>query len=223
MPPRTAPAPTLQWEEAAWSERALLIGVDEVGRGPRAGPVVTAAVAFPAWAIPVPGVRDSKTLSARQRAELVPRIRSAALTLAVAAASVREIDRLNIRRATALAMQRAVARAVRTAAFRQRMLDTGATSYRVLIDGVAMPECGFAHEALVDGDALCYSVAAAGIVAKEIRDALMRRLAPRYPGFGWETNAGYGTAAHCGALASRGPTPHHRRSFAPLSQFTLEV
>ena len=105
--PDAGPLPSLKREQAAWSRRALLIGVDEVGRGPLAGPVVVAAVAFPPRIRRIPGVRDSKTLSGRQRAELVPRIRNAALAVHVAAASVREIDRLNIRRATALAMRRA--------------------------------------------------------------------------------------------------------------------
>ncbi len=221
MPSRATPVPTLLREKAAWSECALLVGVDEVGRGPLAGPVVAAAVAFPPGARRIRGVRDSKALTARQRAELLPRIRGTALTVAVAAASVREIDRLNIRRATALAMRRAVERAVGGAAFRHQLGEGG--PFRVLIDGQAMPECGFAHDALVDGDALCYSVAAAAIVAKEVRDTLMRRLARRYPGFGWETNSGYGTIEHCDALASLGPTPHHRRSFAPLAQFTLQL
>ncbi len=216
---RSLPGPTLLREEAAWTGRALLIGVDEVGRGPLAGPVVAAAVAFPPWAPPIRGVRDSKTLSGRQRAALVPDLLRTALAIAVGAASVREIDRLNIRRATALAMRRAVSRLVNGPRFRQQTLDAGATGFRVLLDGLPMPECGFPHDALVDGDALCYSVAAAGVLAKEVRDHLMRRLALRHPGFGWETNVGYGTAAHCEALASRGPTPHHRRSFAPLSLF----
>jgi ribonuclease HII len=223
MPLRSTPGPTLLREEEAWTGRALLIGVDEVGRGPLAGPVVAAAIAFPPWAPPIRGVRDSKTLSALQRAALVPDLRRTALAIAVAAASVREIDRLNIRRATALAMQRAVARLVAGPRFRQQALDAGATSYRILLDGLPMPECGFPHDALVGGDAFCYSVAAAGVLAKELRDHLMRRLALRHPGFGWETNAGYGTAAHCQALASRGPTPHHRRSFSPVSQFPLET
>lgn len=220
---RSPPGPTLLQEEAAWTGRAVLIGVDEVGRGPLAGPVVAAAIAFPPWCPPIRGVRDSKTLSGRQRAALVPDLQRTALAIAVAAASVREIDRLNIRRATALAMHRAVARLVAGPRFRQQSLDSGATSYRILLDGLPMPECGFPHDALVDGDALCYSVAAAGVLAKEVRDHLMRRLALRHPGFGWETNVGYGTAAHCEALASRGPTPHHRRSFSPLSQFPFDI
>ncbi len=216
-----SPCPSLSREAALWAEAHLLIGVDEVGRGPLAGPVVAAAVAFPPFAVPVRGVRDSKTLSARQRGELLPRIRSTALAIGIAAASVREIDRLNIRRATALAMHRAVARLVAGPGFREGALRGGATSYRVFIDGLPMPECGFAHEALVDGDALCYSIAAAGIVAKEVRDGLMRRLALRYAGYGWERNAGYGTARHTEALASLGPTPHHRRSFSPVSQYPI--
>ena len=220
---RSDALPSLKREEAVWSGRALLIGVDEVGRGPLAGPVVAAAVAFPPFTTPVRGVRDSKTLSGRQRAELVPQIRESALVVSVAGASVREIDRLNIRRATALAMQRAVARAVAASGFRHRALQAGATSYQILIDGLPMPECGFVHDALIDGDALCYSVAAAGIIAKEVRDHLMRRLAPRYPAFGWENNAGYATAHHCDALAKDGPTPHHRRSFAPVTQCRLEL
>jgi ribonuclease HII len=216
-------APSLAREEDAWSVRALLIGVDEVGRGPLAGPVVAAAVAFPPYATPVRGVRDSKTLSARQRASLVPAIRSSAIAISVAAASVREIDRLNIRRATALAMRRAVARLVASAGFRDKALRGGATGFRVLLDGLPMPECGFEHQALVDGDALCYSIAAAGIVAKEIRDDLMRRLDRRHPGYGWDSNAGYGTARHTEALASLGPSPHHRRSFSPVAQYFIPL
>ncbi len=215
--------PTLARERKAWTASALLVGVDEVGRGPLAGPVVAAAVAFPAGARRIPGLRDSKTLSARQRALLVPQIRLTAITLAVGAASVREIDRFNIRRATALAMRRAVTRAVNAPGVRARALACGATDFRILLDGTPMPECGFAHEALVDGDNLCYTVAAAGILAKEVRDTLMRRLAARYPGFAWDSNAGYATDEHCRAIASQGPTPHHRRSFSPVSQISLPL
>jgi ribonuclease HII len=91
----------------------------------------------------------------------------------------------------------------------------------ILIDGLPLPEIGLAHDALVDGDALCYSIAAAGVLAKEVRDALMRRLATRYPSYGWETNVGYGTEAHCEALNRHGPTRHHRLSFAPVAQLSL--
>jgi ribonuclease HII len=215
------PRPNLKREEAAWSRRRLLIGVDEVGRGPLAGPVVAAAVVFPAWTVPVPGVRDSKTLSENQRAELLPGIKSSALIITVAAASVREVDRYNIRVATALAMRRAVARTCAAKIFKDGVRRSGATSYQVLIDGLAMHECGFKHEGLIDGDAICYSIAAAGIVAKQVRDELMHRLAVRYPGYGWEHNVGYGTSEHCDAIDSLGPTRHHRKTFGPVAQISL--
>jgi len=218
---RAGAIPTLAREHAAWSGRALLVGVDEVGRGPLAGPVVAAAVAFPPHTAPVPGVRDSKTLSPRQRAALAPGLWQAALAVSLGGASVREIDRFNIRRATALAMRRAVTRLVRSVAFRSGAARCGAAGWRILIDGLPMPECGFAHEALVEGDVHCYSIAVAGILAKETRDRLMRRLAARYPAYGWDSNAGYGTSHHCEAITEHGPTPHHRRSFAPIAQWPL--
>jgi ribonuclease HII len=125
---------------------------------------------------------------------------------------VTEIDRLNIRVATALAMRRAL----------NRLLPALApASVTILLDGLPMPELGHPHLALVDGDALCYSVAAAGIVAKTLRDGLMCRLARRYPGFSWHTNMGYGTAEHMAALSRQGPTRHHRRTFAPVTQLLL--
>ncbi len=215
--------PSLEREQAAWQQRALLIGVDEVGRGPLAGPVVATAIVFPPWTTALAGVRDSKTLREPQRAALLPQLRAEALGVSVAAASVREIDRLNIRVATALAMRRAVGRLVAGPAFRSAALRSGATSWRVLLDGLPFPECGFVHDALVDGDALCYTVAAAGIVAKQLRDGLMRNLARRRPGYGWETNAGYGTAQHCAALEQLGLTPHHRRSFGPVTQLAMSL
>jgi ribonuclease HII len=129
---------------------------------------------------------------------------------------VREIDRFNIRVATAIAMRRAIDRVL-------RRMGANASSHRVLLDGLPLPECGHLHEALVDGDALCYSIAAAGIVAKEVRDHLMRRLSRRYPGYGWDTNAGYATESHRQAIFTHGPTPHHRRSFSPVAQLDLRL
>ena len=207
-----APRPTLDRERAAWSAARLLCGVDEAGRGPLAGPVVAAAVVFPIDQDPPAGLRDSKTLSAKRRGELLPLIRAHALALGVGAASVREIDRLNIRVATALAMARAVRHAVRG------MRDS---AYLVLLDGLPMKELGHPHQAMVDGDAHCVTIAAAGIVAKETRDRLMRALARRYPSYGWGSNSGYGTAEHLAALKSAGATRHHRTSFGPVSQLTL--
>jgi ribonuclease HII len=205
--------PTLSREAAVWVEGRLLIGVDEAGRGPLAGPVVAAAVVFPAGAVRLTGLRDSKTLSAPQRETLAIAIRRAAFLLAVGAASVTEIDRLNIRVATALAMRRAVLRIL------PRF--PASPPPRLLIDGLPMPELGLPHDALVEGDSHCQSVSAAGIIAKTVRDRLMRLLALRHPGYAWESNKGYGSAGHLLALAERGPTAHHRRSFSPVNQLRV--
>ncbi len=208
--------PTLAREREAWAEAHLLVGVDEVGRGPLAGPVVAAAVVFPASCRSVPGVRDSKTLPIEARTRLALLIRRRALGVALGAASVREIDRLNIRVATALAMRRALVRLIR------RTLSDG-RPYRIIIDGLPLPEVGYTHRALVDGDALCMSIAAAGIVAKTVRDRLMHRLAARHPLYGWHTNVGYGTLAHQEGIRAHGPTRHHRLTFAPLAQLPLDL
>ncbi len=208
--------PSLKRERAAWAEELLLVGVDEAGRGPLAGPVVAAAVVFPSQCSAVRGLRDSKILPARVRLRLARLIRQRALGFAVGAASSREIDRLNIRVATALAMHRAIARLVT-----RGPLAGGAIPHRILIDGLPLPEIGFEHDALVDGDARCQSIAAAAILAKTVRDLLMQRLAPRYPGYGWDTNVGYGTEEHQLGLQVHGPTRHHRLTFAPLAQLTL--
>src|SRR4051794_41132774 len=144
--------PTLDREAVAWADSHLLVGVDEVGRGPLAGPVVAAAVVLRAGcaAEALAGVRDSKTLPAARRAALAARVREVALGIGLGAASVAEIDRINIRRATALAMRRALARLLRADALREHPV-------RILVDGFPCPELGWAHEALVDGDAHCLS------------------------------------------------------------------
>lgn len=195
-------------ERELWAQGLELVaGVDEAGRGPLAGPVVAAAVIFRPEDR-VPGVTDSKQLSAEVREELVVEIRRRALVIGVGAASCREVDHLNILRASHLAMQRAIAR-----------LDP--LPEHVLVDGLPVPVLGPGHTAIVDGDARSYTIACASIVAKTVRDRLMHRLAPRYPGYGWETNVGYGTPEHVAALADLGPTPHHRRSFVPV-QLSLD-
>ncbi|HEU4953036.1 MAG TPA: ribonuclease HII [Gemmatimonadales bacterium] len=211
MPPR----PTLRQERAAWAEERLLVGVDEAGRGPLAGPVVAAAVVFPVGCAAVRGLRDSKTLPATIRLKLADRIRQRALAFGVGAASSREIDRLNIRVATALAMHRAIAVLLRRTPLPQ--------PHRILIDGLPLPEIGYVHDALIDGDARCQSISAAAILAKTVRDLLMHRLARRYPVYKWETNVGYGTPEHQEALALEGPCRHHRHTFAPLAQLALPL
>ncbi len=204
------PRPSLKQEQLRWLSGSVLVGVDEAGRGPLAGPVVAAAVVFPPNVRRIVGLRDSKLLSARQRAQLLPRIRERALRISVAAASVREIDRFNIRVATALAMRRAIGKAL-----------PGLARWQVLVDGLPFPEIGYPHDALVDGDAWCASIAAAGVVAKQVRDELMTRLARRHPGYGWHTNMGYGTDEHHDAMRREGITCHHRMSFAPCAQLEL--
>jgi len=198
--------PTLERERALWAKGfERVAGLDEVGRGPIAGPVVAAAVVFRPGQAPLEGLRDSKVMTARARERLAGDIRRAALVFAIGGASVREIDRLNIRRATALAMRRALAA-------------LGAPPDYVLLDGHPLPDLGCDHEAVVGGDARCQTVSAAAVLAKCARDGLMTRLARRYPAFGWERNMGYATPEHLEILTRTGPTPHHRRSFAPLSQ-----
>ena len=138
-----------------------------------------------------------------------------ALGFGVGAASSREIDRLNIRVATALAMRRAIAVLLRRTPLPQ--------PHRILIDGLPLPEIGYVHDALIDGDARCQSISAAAILAKTVRDLLMHRLARRYPVYKWETNVGYGTPEHQEALALEGPCRHHRHTFAPLAQLALPL
>jgi ribonuclease HII len=199
----------LEYERGFWSRGVRWVaGVDEVGRGPLAGPVVACAVILPCE-VCVDGATDSKVLDRAVREELATEIRRRAAAVALGAASVREIDRLNILRATTLAMERALRR------LRLR-------PDHVVIDGLPVKGLGWEHEAVVDGDLLVHSVACASIVAKVVRDGLMRRLAARYPGFGWETNVGYGTAAHREGLECHGPTPHHRQTFLGL-QYELEI
>ncbi|HET9708136.1 MAG TPA: ribonuclease HII [Gemmatimonadales bacterium] len=203
--------PTFEREIALWNAgRSFVAGVDEAGRGPLAGPVVAAAVVFPAGMKPIRGLRDSKMLPATKRERLAVVVRARALGVGVGAASVREIDRLNIRRATILAMQRAL----------QRL---GLVPTEVLVDGVWLPELGRPHDAIVDGDALCQTIAAASVIAKTVRDRLMCLLAARYPVYAWEENKGYGTPEHLGALAVLGPTRHHRMSFEPVAQLSLAL
>ncbi|HYM31085.1 MAG TPA: ribonuclease HII [Candidatus Cybelea sp.] len=179
----------------------VVCGIDEVGRGPLAGPVVAAAVILDPARVPS-GINDSKALPKAKREILEIEIRANA-RVALGSASVEEIDRLNILWASMLAMRRAFD-------------GLGQTADHALIDGNRAPELPCAAHPLVDGDARCLSIAAASIVAKVARDRLMAELALAHPEYGWERNAGYGTAEHLAALARLGPTPHHRTSFAPV-------
>jgi ribonuclease HII len=200
--------PNLRHERPLWrAGLERIVGVDEVGVAPTCGAVVAAAVIIRPNGHRIPGVRDSKTLSAAQRERLAPLIRARAVAVAVGAASVREIDRLNIYHATHLAMRRAVARL--------------GDHDHVLVDGLRI--AGFeAHvgpyTAIVDGDARCYSIACASVVAKVVRDRMMALLAARYPGYGWERNQGYATLEHRRAIRRLGLTPFHRRSFLALQR-----
>ena len=195
--------PDDSFERAALARGFLRIaGVDEVGRGPLAGPVTAAAVVLDLANLPQ-GLNDSKKLTAKARDALTRAIHAQA-HVSVAHASVAEIDEINILRASHLAMMRAVA-----------ALDP-APDY-VLIDGNMVPAgLTIAHETIVKGDARSVSVAAASIVAKTCRDAIMVDLAQQHPGYGWETNAGYPSKRHISALSEIGVTPHHRRSFKPV-------
>ncbi len=188
--------------EALLQGYARIAGVDEVGRGPLAGPVTAAAVILDPAAIPA-GLNDSKKLTARKR-EALAEILHAQAQVAIAHASVAEIDEINILRASHLAMQRAVA-----------ALDP-APDY-LLIDGNLIPRgLNIPALAVVKGDARSVSISAASIVAKTCRDALMVDLAQQHPGYGWERNAGYPSKSHKAALQNLGVTPHHRRSFKPV-------
>ncbi|MSQ11332.1 MAG: ribonuclease HII [Dehalococcoidia bacterium] len=199
--------PTLTSERQAWAEgHRRVAGLDEVGRGPLAGPVVAGAVVLP---YPVPerllrcGIRDSKQLSPQARARLAPLIREHAVGAGVGLATSEEIDELGIVWAT----RQAMLRALESLAVRPDLL---------LIDALPLPQAGIPFRAIIHGDALCLSIAAASIVAKVARDRMMVEMDAEHPGYGFARHKGYGTAEHLASLARLGPTPQHRRTFAPV-------
>jgi ribonuclease HII len=183
-------------------------GVDEAGRGPLAGPVVAAAVILDRKRVPH-GIDDSKKLGEEARESLYGRITRVA-GWGVGIVEVEDIDRLNIYHATMLAMTRAVDA-------------LGIEPGMVLVDGNALPKWRYKAHAIVSGDALSRSIAAASIIAKVTRDRMMREYHLQHPGYGWHQNKGYGTAEHRAALVELGPTPLHRRSFAPVAQLMLAL
>lgn len=218
-PPRSRERPSRPHKIKRWSgiERALrqeygplLAGVDEVGRGPLAGPVVACAVIMPPDARAIRGVDDSKQLPRAQRERLAAVIRSRAVALGLGAASRREIDRLNVFQATVLAMRRALGR-------------LAVQPHHVLVDGLPLRALGVAHRAVVGADARCYSVACASIVAKVTRDRLMRSLGARHPEYHWVRNVGYATAAHLAGISEHGISAHHRRRFWRVAQLMLPL
>lgn len=189
------------------THRLLVCGVDEAGRGPLAGPVFAACVIL-REGDPIEGLADSKVLSPERREELAVQIRNRAVAWAVASASVQEIDRINILRASLLAMQRAVEKLI-------------IEPHEVLVDGLYCPQVRFPARAIVDGDALVAEISAASILAKTARDALMVELHELYPDYGFARHKGYSTRQHLEALQRFGVCPIHRRSFAPVRSLCL--
>ncbi|GAB5521745.1 MAG: ribonuclease HII [Rhodothermales bacterium] len=201
MAKRTLKTAPLDLEHIHWrAGKPHVAGVDEVGRGCLAGPVVAAAVVLP-WNHSIEGVRDSKAISEKRRLELVQRIQTEAIATGIGMCSPEEIDELNILWASMEAMRRAI-------------LHLSVTPDVVLVDGNrAIPDAPWPQETVVKGDAKSQSIAAASILAKTVRDGLMADLDGLHPAFGWARNVGYPTAEHYAALAIHGPTVYHRRSF----------
>jgi ribonuclease HII len=200
--------PTFDFEK---KYKGVVVGVDEAGCGPWAGPVVAAAVSFLTHDLPqafLETLTDSKILTKKKRDllfSLLQDMQGQQCSLGCGIASVEEIDRLNIRKASHLAMERAV----------------GGLSLKpdfILVDGTGRPSWSYPCLPIIKGDFHSFSIAAASIIAKVTRDQMMEQLAKEYPVYGWERNAGYGTAEHQQALKTFGPTPHHRKSFAPVAK-----
>lgn len=193
----------LHYERHFWAEGKLVAGIDEVGRGPLAGPVVTSAVILP-QDFDIPLVNDSKQLTPKERARLYPLILTQATAVSIGIGSNTLIDQINIYQATRVAMQRAV-------------LGLGVPPQHLIVDAMQIP-VDLPQTRLIKGDAKSASVAAASIVAKVYRDHLMDTYDQLYPGYGFKKNAGYGTAEHLAGLADRGVTPIHRKTFSPVQK-----
>ena len=196
--------PTLEFEAALWQQGLLRVaGVDEVGLGCLAGPIVAAAVVIPKDVQTIALVRDSKALSAKQREQAFEQLSRQGVLVGIGMASVLEIEQVNVLQASYLAMKRAIARV--------QPID------HALIDGRPIKvDLGVPMTTLIKGDARSYGIACASIVAKVRRDRFMVHLAKRYPGYGWERNMGYGTPQHLQGIQSIGITPWHRTTYAPV-------
>jgi len=190
------------------SHSGIVAGIDEAGRGPWAGPVVAAAVILDPANLPA-GLNDSKTIAEKKRDIIAAEIRAKAI-VGVGIASVDEIDEINILQATFLAMARA-----------EKELSTQPDI--CIVDGSAKPKLRAPFEMIVKGDAKSFSIAAASIIAKTVRDQMMRDLAKIHPEYAWEKNKGYGAPAHRAALDAHGVTPHHRKSYAPIHNILYPV
>ncbi len=186
-------------------ERKLIAGVDEVGRGPLAGPVVAAAVILKVD-FHIPGLRDSKKLSEKKRALFYDLIMDNALAVSIAQVTVEEIDRLNIHNASLLAMERAIK-------------SLPVEPELVMVDGKYPPQTPYPTETIIGGDDLVPSISAASVMAKVTRDRMMISMGAAYPGYGFEKHKGYGTHQHIEALKQLGITEHHRKSFSPVQHF----
>ena len=202
--------PSAELSSGFFEERAralgygAIAGIDEAGRGPLAGPVVAAAVILPR-AYELPGLNDSKKLSAARRERLFPLIRTQACAIGVGIVSAEEIDRINILQATLQAMSLAVRRLKVPADY-------------LLVDGITPVPLPLPQQTLKQGDSRCAAIAAASIVAKVVRDRILIAYDERYPGYGLARHKGYGSAAHLAAVADLGPTPLHRKSFAGVRE-----
>ncbi len=192
-----------------WQQKKIFCGIDEVGRGALAGPVVAAAIVLKPFTN-IPGVKDSKQLTAKAREKLYPIIIKNAVAIGIDLATVKEIDRLNIRNASFLAMNRAI-----------RALDYKCD--QAIVDGFEIPECEIPNIGIIKGDQKSISIACASIIAKVTRDRIMKKLHKRYPKYNFVTNKGYPTPGHKKAIAKIGPTKIHRKSFEPVRQTSMPI